>query len=192
MRLARLSASVLPYLAGGKDRNLEEGQVIRNDGWLVKTNGMVEPIIDHLAMIAGRVILRRDGHEEGLTEQMVFPNGLIVNPNGSCTYPGSAPSRLANGQLFRFNGKAIHVMDAVTLINGKVMVQMDGALVYVSPVTAVGVAGGAIGMCDRTLVKADGTMMRRDGSITVLREGHTVLIESFAPRRWKGDPGVTD
>jgi hypothetical protein len=187
-------------VAGGKVRKLAVGQIIRNDGWLVKTNGMVEPIIDHVAAVTNMVILRRDGHEEGLTEQMVFPNGLIVNPDGSCTYPGSAPSRLAEGQLFRFDGKAIHVMDAVTLINGKVMVQKDGGTpFYVAPliavgiaVTTVGVAVGAIGMCDGTLVKADGTMRRRDGSITVLREGHTVLIESFAPRRWQGDPGVTD
>jgi hypothetical protein len=96
------------------------------------------------------------------------------------------------GQLFRFDGKAIRVMDAVTLINGKVMVHKDGELIYVSPLNEVGVAPGGLGMCDGTLVKADGTMRRRDGSITVLREGHTVLIESFAPRRWKGDPGVTD
>jgi hypothetical protein len=30
--------------------------------------------------------------------------------------------------------------------------------------------------------KADGTLKRRDGSITVLREGHTILIEGTASR----------
>jgi hypothetical protein len=182
-------------VSGGNERKLAPGQIIRKDGWLVKPEGLVEPIVNHVAAVARKVVLRRDGHEEIMTEQMVFPNGLIVNPNDTCTYPNGSPSRLADGQLFRFDGKAIHVMDAVTLINAKVMVQKDGGTpFYVSPliavgvaVTTVGVAVGAIGMCDGTLVKADGTMRRRDASITVLREGHTVLIESFAPRRWNGE-----
>jgi hypothetical protein len=169
-------------VASGKERNLSEGQIIRNDGWLVSPEGHLEPIVNHVAAVAGRVILRRDGYEEVLTEQMVFPNGLIINPNGSCTYPSGSPSRLADGQLFRFDGKTIPAMDAATLINGKVMVQKDGTLIFVSPQPAFGTAPLAIGMPDGTLVKADGTVRHRDGSITVLREGHTVLIQGTASR----------
>src|SRR6266481_3620573 len=113
---------------------------------------------------------------------MVFPSGLILAPNGSCTYPNGSPSRVADGQLFRFDGKTIPAMDAATLINGEVKVSKDGTLLTVTTRSGTGVTPQYLGMCDGTLVKADGTLRRRDGSITVLREGHTVLIEGTASR----------
>ena len=169
-------------VAGGKKRQLAEGQIIRNDGWLVKPEGRVEPIVDNVAALGSQVILRHDGQQEVMTEQMVFPNGLVLNPNGTCTYPNGSRSRLADGQLFRFDGKTIPAMDAVTLINGEVKVSKDGALLTVTFRSGVGLTPPYLGMCDGTLIKADGTLKRRDGSITVLREGLTILIEGTASR----------
>jgi hypothetical protein len=162
-------------VAGGKERKLAEGQIIRNDGWLVRPEGLIEPIINHVAMVGGQVLLRRDGQDEIMRQQTVFTNGFILAPNGACTYPDGNRSRLADGQLFRFDGTTIPAMDAATLINGEVWVQRNGTRLSLN-------TRRGIGMNEGSLVLADGTIRRRDGSITVLREGHTVLIEGTASR----------
>jgi hypothetical protein len=163
-------------VANGKERKLEAGQVIRSDGWLSKPDGSVQPVFDHVAMKAGRVIVVRDGQGAPLTESMTFSNNLRVTPDGSCVYPDGSRSRLADGQLFRLDGTSIPAKDAVTLINGQVVVQKDGTLIPLKPVQI-------IGMNDGTTVRGDGFIQKRAGAPTPLREGQTVLIEGLIIRR---------
>ena len=94
-------------------------------------------------------------------------------------HPDGSPSRLADGQLFRLDGTHIKAYDAATLKNGRVIVQKDGTTFTLKvhlPITVMG-------MCNGDRVQEDGIIKHHNGSITVLREGQTVLIEGIAATR---------
>jgi len=156
-------------VAHGKERKLADGQLLRSDGWLMNPNGSMQPVFDHVTMENGQVIVVRDGEAEKLTEPMRFPNNLTIAPDGSCNYPGSGPSRLADGQLFRLDGTAIPTKDTVTFKNGRVTVQKDGTLISLAP-------GEIMGMNDGTRLRGDGLIQMHDGTTTQLHEGQTILI----------------
>lgn len=163
-------------VAKGKERKLEEGQVLRSDGWLLNPGGSMQPVFDHVTMQNGRVVVVRDGVPTTLTKPMLFPNHLRIAPDGSCTYPDGSPSRLADGQMFRLDGTAIPPKDAVTLKNGHVVVQKDGALISLMPAQFMG-------MNDGTRVRGDGLIQKPDGTTFQLKEGQTILIAGPAIRR---------
>jgi hypothetical protein len=184
----------------GKERKLEDGQMIRSDGWLVSgeaviqrvdddsirrmyslfvvhgAEGLIQPVVDFVWMRAGTVFVVRDGVAEELRASMTFSNGLYLAPDASCVYPGGGRSRIVDGQLFRLDGTTIPAKDAVTLKNGTVFVQKDATLISLQQV-------GIIGMNEGTAVHGDGLIRSRDGTTFRLREGQTILIEGVATRR---------
>jgi len=162
-------------VAGGKERKLKEGQVIRSDGWILNPDGSVQPVFDHVGLKAGRVIVVRDDQTETLTEPMTFSNNLAIAPDGWCTYPSGSRARLADGQLFRMDGTSVFARDTATLKNGQVVLQKDGTLIYRLTVQITG-------MCDGTKVQGDGIIKYPDGTIVPLDEGQTVLLAGRASR----------
>ena len=158
-------------VADGKERTLGEGQIIRRDGWLVSPDGSVQPVFDYVAMQGGRVVVVRDGQSTPLATAMAFPNGLTIQPDGTC----SGNSRLQDGQLFRMDGTGIMAKDAATLINGRVVIQRYGSLIDLAPVQVMG-------MNDATHVYGSGQIQSRDGPTTKMREGQTFLFDG-APAR---------
>ena len=154
----------------GKERELQAGQVLRRDGWLVNQDGSAQPVVDHLAMKEGRAYVVRDGQAAPLTATMVFPNGMSVAPDGyGSGFPGGR-NRLIDGQLFRLDGTSIPGKDTVTMKNGRVVVQRDGTQIPLAPVQLMG-------MCDGTQVRGDGYIQKQNGSTLQLREGQTILID---------------
>jgi hypothetical protein len=161
-------------VAKGQERKLENGQILRNDGWLLSEDGSFWPVFDYVAMKDGKVIVVRDGQTETLAEPMTFGNNLNISPDGSCFYPNGSHSRLVDGQLFLMDGSSIPAKDAVTLKNGRVFVQKSGTIIPLMP-------SQIMGMNDGSRVRGDGTIMNRDGTTTELHEGKTVLIDGAAP-----------
>jgi hypothetical protein len=157
-------------VASGKERKLESGQLLRRDGWLVSPDGSVQPVIDHVAMKEGRVYLVRDGQAVPLPGPVSFQNGMGLNPDGYGSNLPGGRARLIDGQLFRLDGSILQGKDTATLKNGRVVVQKDGSLIPLAPVTIMG-------MCDGTRVRGDGTIQKHDGTTFKLREGQTILIE---------------
>ena len=160
-------------VGSGHERKLEEGQVLRRDGWLLNPDGSAWPVFDYVALKEGKVIVVRDGQAETLTESMTFPNNLNIAPDGSCVYPDGSRVRLADGQVFRLDGTSILTKDTVTMKDGRVVVQKSGTLISLTP-------SQIIGMNDGTRVQGDGTIRSRDGTVTQLREGQTVFIDGAA------------
>ena len=160
-------------VGNGQERKLEEGQVLRRDGWLLNRDGSTWPVFDYVAMKEGKVIVVRDGRAETLTAPTTFPGNLKIAPDGSCVYPNGSSARLVDGQLFRLDGTSVPAKDTVTLKDGRVVVQKSGTLITLMP-------SQIMGMNDGTRVRGDGSIMNRDGTITQLREGQTVLIEGAA------------
>ena len=153
----------------GKERALSEGQILKSDGWLLSPDGSTEPVFDHVAMSGGKVVLVRDGDSQILTDPMTFPNGLNIGPDGNCAYPDGAHARLMEGQMFLLDGTSIVSKDTISMKAGKVVVQKEGKLIYLSPVQIMG-------MNDGTSVRGDGLIQKRDGSQSWLVEGQTIVI----------------
>ena len=160
-------------VGNGHERKLEEGQVLRSDGWLLNQDGSLWPVHDYATMKAGKVIVVRDGQAETVTKTMTFPNHLSISPDGSCIYPNGGNARLADGQLFQLDGSSVPSKDTVTLKSGKVVVQKSGTLITLAP-------GQIMGMNDGSRVQGDGTIKNRDGTTTQLHEGQTVLVDGAA------------
>ncbi len=160
----------------GKERRLQEGQLLRRDGWIQSADGSIEPVFDHVVMSAGRVMVVRDGDAAPLSETIRFGNNLQIAPDAWCDYPSGAHARLADGQLFRLDGSSIFARDTAALKNGQLVLQKDGKLISRSPLQITG-------MNDGTKVRGDGYIIEPDGTTLQLQEGQTVLIEGRAARR---------
>ncbi len=162
-------------VAGGTERELIEGQVIRKDGWLMDPNGFIQPVFDHVVMRAGSVLVVRDGKAQPLTQTLTFANNLTLAPDGSVVYPSGNRSRLADGQLFRLDGTPIPSKDSITLKNGRIVVLRGGTLIPLAPAQIMG-------MNDGTRVQGDGQITKPDGTVFQLNEGQTMLVDGAAPR----------
>lgn len=154
----------------GKERKIEEGQVVRNDGWLLNPDGSIQPVFDHVGMKNGQVYVVRDGQAKAITASMVFPNGMSIGADGfGANLPGGR-LRMLDGQLFRLDGTPIQAKDTVTLKNGRVVVQKDGTLIPLLPVQMMG-------MSDGTRVHGNGAIEKHDGTTFQISEGQTILLD---------------
>jgi len=158
----------------GQERKLEEGQILRSDGWLLNRDGSAWPVFDYVALKDGKVVVVRDGQSETLTTPTMFPGNLKINPDGSCVYPDGSSARLVDGQMFRLDGTSIPAKDTVTLKDGQVVVQKSGKLIPLGP-------SQIMGMNDGSRVRWDGTIVKPDGTTIQLQEGKTIFIDGPAP-----------
>jgi hypothetical protein len=159
----------------GKERKLDKGQAITADGMWYKPDGSVGPVFDHYVAKANRIYVIKDGGAPVLvTQNVVFPDGSYLRPDAFYHVRGNL-RRLIDGQTLALDGRIIPSLDTVTLKNGKVTVQKEGALLKVT---------SSIVMNDGTKVFADGTMISFDGHTTLkLREGQTIAIPGAVLRQ---------
>lgn len=164
-------------VGNGQERKFEEGQMIRSDGWLINSEGLVQPVFDFLWMQGGRVMVVRDGVATPLGDSMTFTNNLCLSSDGTCRYPNGARSRTVDGQIFGLDGAFVPSKDAATFKNGRMVVQKDATLFPLR-------TSEIMGMNDGTAVYGDGTIKRRDGTTVQVREDQTVLLEGVATPRF--------
>jgi hypothetical protein len=155
---------------GGVVRELRDGDSLGADGMLMRRNGQVEPVFDHITRRKGTVVIVRDGQSQPLKQPFKLPDGSQVLPNATIREPNGGLRQLLDGQLLALTGTTIAVKDTISLLNGKVVVQKDGSLLNVPQ-------GRSLMMNDGTKVFGDGTVVRPDGSKFKLSEGQTVTIE---------------
>ena len=154
----------------GKERHLQEGQVLRTDGYLLNPDGSVTPVWDHIAMVGARVKVFKDGVGEKLAAPLTLTDGSVINPDGTYTRPSGRYSRLVDGQLLTLEGVAMDGLDAITFRNGRVIVYKGGTLIPLrSPMVIMG-------MDDGSRVRGDGLFTFPDGRTTSLTEGQTITV----------------
>ena len=153
----------------GPERKFEEGQVLLRDGWLLSPDGSFQPVMDHVMMKEGQVLVVHDGQAEKFTRTMSFPTKASIDPDGFYNYPDGRRTRLNDGEWFKLDGTPIPTKDAATLINGQVVMQKDGSRIILK-------LAQRMSMNDGTWVSGDGTIQPLNGPAYKLREGQTVLI----------------
>ena len=154
----------------GKERHLQEGQILRADGYLLNPDGSIMPVFDHIAMSKGTVMVFKDGEGAALAATLTLPDGTGINPDGSYVRPSGRRSRLADGQLLTLEGAPMSGLDTISLNNGRVVVYKSGTLIPLqSPLVTMG-------MSDGTRVRGDGYLIARDGTTTQMTEGQTITM----------------
>ncbi|GEM_PF-1851052 len=156
-------------VSDGPARKLTEGQVLKSDGMLVSPNGSIMPVVDHVAMLGAEVTIVKNGQSAPVRSVTELGNGSKVFPDGTIYDSKGNKTRLLDGQLLKLNGAAIPAVDTVTLKEGKVVVQKDGAMITVKP-------GRTIMMNNGTKVFSDGKLIYFDGATKQLSEGETVEL----------------
>jgi hypothetical protein len=157
----------------GKTRPLKEGEILRADGYLLKPDGSVMPVFDHIAMSKGRVMVFKDGEGEALSAPLTLPDGSIINPDGSYWRPSGSygrRSRLAEGRLLTLEGASLGGLDTISLRNGKIVVHKSGALIPLQS------SNQTMAMHDGTRVRGDGLITFPGGATTQLAEGQTIAV----------------
>jgi hypothetical protein len=154
----------------GKARPLQEGQILRDDGFLLNPDGSIIPVQDHIAMSKGTVMVFKDGEGEALTTTLTLPDGTGINPDGSYVRSSGRRSRLADGQLLSLDGTPIRGLDTITMRNGSVVVYKSGALIPLESAVVI------MGMADGTRVRGDGLITSPNGTTSQLVEGQTITM----------------
>lgn len=161
---------------GGKARELQDGQRLSADGMLASPDGRIAPVIDHIAVKEGKVLVVKDGEGQTIDRPVTLPNGTRVSPDGTVRTARGRLHRLVDGQLFTLDGEIIAAKDTITLQEGKVIVQKDGAQFEIE-------ARQSLMMNDGTKVVGDGTVIKKDGTKFKLTEGQVVTVEGVVKLR---------
>jgi hypothetical protein len=152
----------------GKERRLNEGQILRADGFLLNPDGSILPVHDHIAMSAGKVMVYKDGEGTALAAALTLPDGSVINPDGTYTRPNARFARLVDGQLLTPEGVPMDGMDTITFRDGKVVIYKSGALIRLQSSNVI------MGMNDGSRVRGDGFITFRNGTTTQMTEGQTL------------------
>ena len=151
-------------VAGGKERLLQEGQVLTPDGMLTSPNGSIVPVEDHLTAQAGRVLLVKDGESQPLSAVFTLKNGTRVSPDGKMVTARNAFKRLLDGQVIRLSEPTVEATDTAQLDKGKVILYKDGGRMELRP-------GQVMAMSDGSRVNGNGLVMLVNGTTVSLKEG---------------------
>jgi hypothetical protein len=146
---------------------LKEGQILREDGFLLNPDGSTMPVCDHLALSGARVMVFKDGDSEALAAPLTLPDASIINPDGTYAHAGRT-SRLVDGQLVTLEGASLAGLDTISFRNGKVVVYKTGAVIPLQSRDVI------MGMYDGTRVKGDGFITFHDGTTRQMTEGQII------------------
>ena len=159
----------------GRERKLEEGQILDKKGMLKRPNGSLSPVFDHITYRGGNVIELRDGTEQALEKPVTLANGTVVYPDATMRLAGRGKTRMIEGEIITIDGGRLPTSDTITLWKGQVKVQKNGAQIDVRP-------RGSIVMEDGTRVYGDGRVVHPNGDTSRLREGQIIEVPGVGRR----------
>jgi hypothetical protein len=167
----------------GRLRALQDGDVLGRDGMLLRPDGSITPVMDHITLNRGQV-LRADGDAAEPQAALQLGDGTVIRPDRKVVTPTGMASWLQDGELLRPGGGTYPARDTITMRNGRVMVQKDGSMLTVEP-------NRNITMNDGTKVFADGTYIlfnKARGTVSgepvqQLVEGQVLTLEGIVVRR---------
>ncbi|HMJ88946.1 MAG TPA: DUF6799 domain-containing protein [Candidatus Acidoferrum sp.] len=160
---------------GGKMRALQEGEILGADGMLIKPDGSITLVVDHVTLNRGRVLVVRDGEPVEPNETVLLRDGTTVAPDWKITPPVGSPRRLLDGELFQLEGNSFPARDTITKQNGRMMVQKDGSLLALDPARS-------IMMNEGTKVLGDGTIITVNGDRATVGEGQIYIVQGVVTR----------
>jgi hypothetical protein len=161
---------------GGRTRLLQDGDVLGADGMLIKADGSVTPVMDHVTLNRGHVVVLKDGEPVEPRDMVQLGDGTILSPDRKIIPRAGLPRWLMDGELFHLEGGTLPARDTVTMQNGRVIVQKDGSMLALEPARS-------ITMNDGTKVLGDGTIIKfLSGERATVSEGEVLVIDGVITR----------
>lgn len=157
-------------------RAFAEGQILCSDGMLISPNGKIEPVLDHVAITAGRTVSSVNGENSTVSQDIQLGEDKRLTSDRVLLGRDGSWMRVIDGQLFTPDGKTISAVDTISLQKGKVVVQKDGAQVALE-------SGRTIMMNEGTKAFGDGRVVGKDGQTTELTEGQILTIQGVVKLR---------
>jgi hypothetical protein len=148
---------------------LKEGQALTADGVLYNPDGSVSPVVDHITLRGGRVLIVKDGEPAPLTENMNLADGSVLSADGTIR-TGGRIRRLLDGNVLTLEGAPLQAKDTINMKNGKVVIHKDGAQYNLA-------SGQIMVMNDGTRVQGNGTVTYRDGKMKNLKDGESLIVD---------------
>ena len=161
---------------GRKARALQEGDILGRDGMLLKPDGTIGPVMDHLTMNRGQVLRAEDGDAAPPSNALQLGDSTIVQPDRKVITASGSASWLQDGELLQPQGGTIPARDTITMQKGQVIVQKDGTQIIVGPTRSIMMNNG-------TKVMGDGTIIGFNGERSAVTEGQILPIEGIIVRR---------
>ena len=157
-------------------RRFAEGQVLAADGMLTSPDGKLAPVIDHVALEAGKTVSSVNADGTTVSQDIKLgPHKVLTTDR--VLLGGEQPwMRVIDGLLFTPDGKTIPTRDTITLQQGSVIVQKEGTQLIIG-------SGRSIMMNEGTKVFGDGRVVSPDGQTTQLTEGQILIIEGVTKLR---------
>ena len=157
-------------------RRFAEGEILDADGMLIDPNGKLAPIIDHVAIDAGRTVSSVNADSAIMGQDIQLGTDKVLTTDRVLLGGEHGWMRVIDGLLFTPDGKTIPARDTITLREGKVVVQKEGTQLAID-------SGRSIMMNEGTKVLGDGRVISPDGQATQLVEGQIIIIEGVVKLR---------
>jgi hypothetical protein len=161
---------------GGRARPLQEGDILGRDGMLLKPDGTIGPVMDHLTMNRGQVLRAEDGDAAPPSNALQLGDGTVVQPDRKVITASGSASWLQDGELLQPQGGTFAARDTITMQKGQVIVQKDGSQIVVGPTRSIMMNNG-------TKVMGDGTIIGFNGERSTVTEGQILPIGGIIVRR---------
>jgi hypothetical protein len=161
---------------GGRVRALQDGDILGRDGMLLRPDGSITPVMDHVTLNRGQVLRAEDGEAAAPATPLQLGDGTVIRPDRKVLTPTGSASWLQDGELLQPGGGTYPARDTITMRNGQVLVQKDGSMISVG-------ASRSIMMNNGTKVMGDGTVISFNGERRTLTEGEVLPIEGIIVRR---------
>ena len=153
-----------------------EGDVLTSDAMLTHADGRIEPVIDHVGMLAGSTFSSVNADKRNATQNLPLGTDKVLTLDRVLVGRGGSWMRVIDGLLFAPDGRTVAALETISMQQGKVVVQKEGTQLMVQP-------GRSIMMNEGTKVFGDGKVVSKDGAITTLTEGQILIIEGVVKLR---------
>jgi hypothetical protein len=165
----KLTTNGVLKLGGDKEEKLPEGRRITLDGFWWQSDGTLVQFQPHYLLKERKLYLVKSGVFSPVEQNVSFNNGVTLQTDGSIVTSDGRLIRLQDGQMLTTSGQTLAALDHVMMINGKLILQKDGSLIPIAPITA-------IGMSDGTSVAATGVITKPNGEQITLEEGQRLTL----------------
>lgn len=165
-----VSTNGIVTLKNGTEKQLAEGQKLTLDGFLIAADGRLVTLEDHVTLQRGVVTLVKNGVSTPSPAGVTLSDGTRVLPRGVIIQPNGKRSRLLDGQMLNLGGGTLPANDFITVKNGGVVIQKDGAIYKLR-------GRRTMMMADGTKVFSTGLILNRNGAKTRLKEGQRFNLD---------------
>jgi hypothetical protein len=143
------------------------------DGFWLGQDGTLIYFKPHYLLKARTLLMVKSGLFDRVGRDVTFRNGSVLRTDGTLLTAYQRVIRLQDGQMLGLNGEAIPALDHVMMVDGRLVLQKDGSIIPLPPVSLIGMSEG-------TRVTGTGIIIKPNGEQITLADGQRLTLEGAA------------